>query len=110
MCPRPAPHSGATATKNFASKRALLLAVQLTGRPACAREAAACDGTVEGGPSRAQLEALGVRAVKNGVDSLPSASDFPALLRAVGASELAPADRRVFSCPLLRCGNEGIRF
>ena len=27
------PHSGATATKNFASKRAFLLAVQLTGRP-----------------------------------------------------------------------------
>jgi hypothetical protein len=32
------------------------------------------------------------------------------LLQAVGASELALADRTVFNCPLLRCGNEGIRF
>jgi len=45
---RPALHSGATATKNFASKRAFPLALQLTGRPACAREAAACDRSRRG--------------------------------------------------------------
>jgi len=52
------PHSGATATKNFASKRAFLLAVQLTGRPACAREAAACDRTVESTQGRETARAV----------------------------------------------------
>src|SRR5262249_34575457 len=46
LCPRRVPHSAATATDSFASTRAFLLAAQLTGRPACAREAAACDYTI----------------------------------------------------------------